>query len=70
MESVAMNPEASDLDKAQALRDMTKAATLLASSHGIREVYFLGGQGGVGEMATRSGHCFEELPYKVFRMKL
>lgn len=68
LESLAVNPKASELEKAQALRDLTKAAELLANSEGIREVWFLDGAGGVGEMAR--SHGFEELPYKVFRLKL
>ena len=68
LESLAVNPNAGDLEKAQALRDLTKAAELLASSEGIREIWFLDGAGGVGEMAR--SHGFEELPYKVFRLKL
>src|SRR5262249_25733822 len=70
LESIAMNPAITNGNKAQALRDMTKAATLIADANKIREVYFVGGNAGVGEMAIHNGHCFEELPYRVFRMKL
>lgn len=68
LESLAVNPEATELEKAQALRDLTKASELLASSEGIREIWFLDGAGGVGEMAR--SHGFEELPYRVYRLKL
>lgn len=40
MESLAINPEATEMEKAQALRDLTKAAELLASQSGIKELYF------------------------------
>ena len=70
MESIAVNPKASKLQVAQALRDLTKASELVADSIGIREVMFLGGHGGVGEMATGNGHSFEELPFKVYRNSL
>lgn len=53
---------------AQAVRDLTKAAELVASSHGIKEMYFLDGKGGIGELAKR--HGFEELKYRVLRMRL
>lgn len=51
-----------------ALRDLVKGATLLAASSGVKEVYFLDGAGGVGKFAEH--HGFEELNYKVYRMKL
>lgn len=51
-----------------ALRDLVKGAELYAASHGIKELYFLDGAGGVAEFATHRG--FEEVPYKVFRMVL
>ena len=69
MESIAPRPGASELNIAQSLRDFTKACELVASAQGIREIYFLGGDGKVGSMSL-GGHGFEELPLKVFRMKL
>ena len=68
LESLAVNPKASGLEKAQAVTDLTKAAELLASSEGIRELWFLDGAGGLGAVAEK--HGFELLPYKVYRMKL
>lgn len=69
LESTAWSPESSRFDRAQAGRDFTKAAELMASSLGIREIYFLGGESGMGQMAV-NGHGYEELTLKVFRMKL
>lgn len=68
LESVAANPEASLRDRVQAVRDFTKGVELLASAEGIKEIYFLDGGGGLGEMATH--HGYELLPFKVYRMKL
>lgn len=52
----------------QALRDLVKGAQLLAASHGIRELYFLDGAGGLGGFAENRG--FELLNYRTFRMVL
>ena len=68
METIARNPQASSLDVAQSLRDLTKGAQLVADAQGIKEVYFLGGDGLVGEMAV--AHGFSKLDMDVFRMKL
>lgn len=51
-----------------ALRDLVKGAQLLAASHGIRELYFLDGAGGIGAFAESRG--FELLNYRTFRMCL
>lgn len=62
MESVALNPEASEMNVAQALRDLVKGSQLIADAGGMREIYFLGGHGGVGEMAASpKGHSFTEV---------
>lgn len=68
LESFAPNPTADKSDKAQSLRDFTKACELIASGEGIKEIYFLDGAEGVGEMAEGNG--YELMPYKVYRMKL
>lgn len=76
MESIAVNPSASRLDVAQALRDLTKASELIASSESMREIYFIGGHGGVGEMAALNGkHSFEKVildgkPAEIYRIRL
>lgn len=51
-----------------ALRDLVKGAELLAASHGIKELYFLDGAGGLGGFAEKRG--FELLGYRTFRMLL
>ena len=68
LESLAVNPSATPLDSAQAMRDLTKAYTLYASTEGIREIYILDGGGGVDQLAQH--HGFEQLNYRLYRMKL
>jgi len=68
LESTARVPGISDADSAQALRDFTKAAELMASAQGIREIYFLCKDDRLAAMAR--GHGYEELPWKTLRMKL
>ena len=68
MESLAVNPQASLLDKGQAFRDLVKGSELLASSDGIRELYMLCEDENVIRVAE--GHGFERIPYPLLRMKL
>ena len=68
METVGFSKNLSNLDKAAAIRDMVKATELVASSLGIREIYFLGGQDGIGELAMRQG--FEKLDVPIYRLKV
>ena len=68
LESAATRPEASDAEKAQALRDLVKASQLLASSFGLKEIYFLGSDENVVRLAQERG--FEKLPWPVMRMCL
>lgn len=68
LESYAPRPGLERAVSAQALRDFTKAAELTASAEGVREIYFLDGGDGVAEMALANG--YEEVPFRVFRMRL
>lgn len=69
IESVAMNPNAiNSLAKAEALNDLMKAMFLLASGVGIKEVYFLNTDEKIAKLAKKRG--FEELPFKLLRLKL
>lgn len=70
LETLALNPESSDEEKTQAMRDLVKGATLNASSDGIKEIYFLGTDERVVKIATNPRAGFEELPWKIYRMKL
>jgi hypothetical protein len=68
LESLAVNPTASLMERAQAFRDLVKASELLASSEGIRELYMLCADETVLKIAE--GHGFERVPYPLVRMKL
>lgn len=68
LESLAVNPAASLLDKGQAFRDLVKGSMLLAASDGIREIYMLCEDENVLKVAE--GHGFERIPYPLVRMKL
>lgn len=68
VESLAPNPKASPLELAQALRDLVKGQELLASSFGLRELYFIGSDPRVLEIAV--AHGFERIGFPVVRLKL
>jgi hypothetical protein len=68
LESVAMNPEASEADQPQALRDLVKGAELLASKDGVKEIYFLATDPKVLKIAV--DHGFQQLPWPLLRLKL
>lgn len=68
LESLAVNPQANDLERAEALRDLVKGAQLLASSDGIKEIYLFGEDKTVLDIAEKRG--FERLPWPLLRMKL
>lgn len=68
LESTALSPEITLGESAQALRDFTKAAELIADSQGIKEIYFICGDERLAGMAKN--HAYEILPWKVLRMKL
>lgn len=68
LESLAVKPGLSPLDAAKAFKDLVKASEVVASSKGHKEMYFVCKDENVIGMAKR--HGFEELPWKVCRMKL
>jgi len=68
LESTALKPGIELGVAAQALRDFTKAAELMASSQNIRELYFLCRDEALISMATQ--HGYELMPFKCLRMKL
>lgn len=68
LESLAVEPESSLMDRGQAFRDLVKGAQLHASSLGIKELYFLCKDENVLKVAE--GHGFERVEYPVVRMKL
>lgn len=68
LESLAVSEKAPLLDKAQAFRDLVKAAELTASAKGIRELYFICRDDNVLKIAE--GHGFERIVFPLVRMKL
>lgn len=69
LESVGKNPDADRLTMAQALRDLVKGKELIASQLGVREIYFIGTDSFVADMASGQDG-FEVLKWPVLRMKL
>lgn len=70
LETLALGPEMNEAQRKEGVRDLLKAVTLAASSDGIKEIYFLGTDNRVIELATMPGIGFEELPWKILRMRL
>lgn len=68
LESLAVSDKAALLDKAQAFRDLVKAAELHASSGNQREMYFICKDEDVLKIAE--GHGFERIEFPVVRMRL
>jgi hypothetical protein len=68
LESLAVNPDSSLMDRAQAFRDLVKASELMASSDQIKEMYMICDDDNVLKVAE--GHGFERIPWPVVRMKL
>ena len=68
MESLAINPDSSEIDVAVALREIFHAIVLQAHLAGEGEVYF--GCSDEATIAFATKHEFEELPFRMFRVKL
>jgi hypothetical protein len=51
-----------------ALKELTQNCVTQAHITGAGEILFLGSEQGTNEMAAN--HLFEELPYKVYRLKI
>lgn len=68
MESLAIRPGANPIQVAHALEEITEFLVSLADIRGVGEIYFLCKDEATIEFAKR--HCFKELPYRVFRVKL
>jgi hypothetical protein len=68
MESLAINPDASEIDIAIALKELFQAMVLEAHKSGEGEIYFLCSQ--PETIAFAKKHEFLELPERVFRVRL
>lgn len=68
LESFAPAPDASELNLAEACRDLVKGTELLASMDKIREIYMVSTDEKILHLAEK--HGFERLPYPLVRLKL
>jgi len=68
IETFASNPEATNLEIAQALAEFIKFAVSQAYIKGVPEMYFLGTDDMTNTFALN--HVFEEMPYKLYRLKV
>lgn len=68
LESLAINPDASFLDVAVALKELVQAVVTQCHVSGRGEAYFVCCDQSTIDFAVKNG--FEEMKHKVFRMKL
>lgn len=68
LEALATRPGEDKRKIAMCMKEFTQAVVTQAHIKGVGEVYFLGTDDGTDAMATN--HTFEELPYKIYRMKV
>lgn len=68
LESLATNPDATDLEKAKALEQLVKTIAFLARKQGIHEIYFYTKDDDVAKLAIR--HGFEDMPHRTLRLNL
>lgn len=68
LEALATRPGEDKRKIAACMKEFTQAIVTQAHLKGMGEVYFLGTDAGTDAMAAN--HTFEELPYKIYRMKL
>lgn len=68
LESLGINPDASAEESAFAIAEATREVIMQAHIKGVGEIYFLGSNEKTNAFATK--HGFEEVPFKVYRMKL
>ena len=67
LESLASRPGATKHEVSLALRELTQNAITQAYLVGAGEIYYLGSDDDTNELA---GRLFEELPFKVYRLKI
>lgn len=68
VESFAPNPGASESEVVVALKELIQAIVTQAHIKGVGEIYFLGTSEATNEFATNQ--IFEEVPFKLYRVKL
>jgi hypothetical protein len=68
LETIAKNPDASELEAATAFKEFIQFLVSQASIQNVSEIYFLGTDDSVNNIAESS--IFELLPYKVYKVKV
>lgn len=68
LESLASDPTASETLRGRALYGLVKRLGEIAHALGVREMYFMGTDEQVAQLAVKYG--FEELPWKAYRYRL
>lgn len=68
LESFAPDPEATDLERAEACRQFVKTVYSVASSAGVREIVYFGKDDRLNRVAER--HGFEKIEFPVYRLKV
>ena len=68
LETLAPRPGATKEQVALAMKELTQNAITLAHTAGAGEIYYLGSEEGTDAMATNQ--IFEELKFKVYRLKI
>jgi hypothetical protein len=68
MESVCMDPEASDMNQAQALKELVQALVTQAHLKGIGEIYFVGSDERTSAFAENQ--LFEKVEAPVYRVRI
>jgi hypothetical protein len=67
IEALAINPEASEMEIASAMCEITQEAVSKAYREGSGEIYFLGTN---EDTIVYASKCFEEVPYRLFRLRI
>lgn len=68
LESLAINPQATRLEIAAAIAELARVSVFMARERGVKEIYFLATNDDTAAYAKRNH--FEELPHKVYRLKI
>lgn len=68
MEAMTFRPGLTDFDKALAMKELTHALITYCHARGAGEIYFVGTNEGTNKYAQNQ--AFEEMPFKVYRIKL
>lgn len=69
LESLAVNPEASEMEVACALKELVQACVTIGFMKGTGELYFLGTNEATNRFAERH-KVFERMDYPVYRLRM